>query len=395
MSIVWRWDQGRLDYFQYDEIKQIAQALIAFDGQSLPRGGDPDTLRLTLEQFSEKPFAPNRDDYPVWRNYGRVFKCQLLASQIGGLLVCTDLCKKVATESIDVDDYLIHFANHFYHPSPIFEGYSTAVEQKFLAISIIKYLLANYSTTPYPYITLEEVADKIVGNNATGRESLSYYLGLKSTGYAFLGDSNRQIRELLIFISQFSFLKWADKKLYLDLSSKEEAFEIERSLKPFIAQRNSDPAIELLSMGSNISESKLSELTAASTINFMDQEFTEGNKIRVTHLRSERSGKLKDFYFSNIENPHICNMCRTDTIRVYPWADRIIELHHLLPLSSPIRFEKEGTTLKDLVGLCPSCHRATHKYYNKWLKSESIKDFRNYDEARNIYKEAKTAIVLI
>lgn len=391
----WRWDQGRLEYFQFDEIRNISKALIEFDGSTLPRGSEPDSLREILKEFSSKPFAPDTSAYKVWRNYGRVFGCQLLAAKVGGLMVCTELCHKLATEELDVDDYFLHFANHFYYPSPIFEGYSTTAPQTFPVVSIIKLLLAKFATKQPCFTTLEEVAGKLIGNNCNGKEPVSHYISLADSGFKLTGDSVRQIRELLIFISQFSFLKWDNKRLFLDINNAEEALLIEKALSPFVSPRETDATKELLKLGGNIKETGFGEITSQTTLNPMDQEFTEGSKVRVTHLRSERSGKLREFYFAHISNAHICNMCTLDTTAKYPWADRIIELHHLLPLSSPIRFESESSTLKDLVGLCPTCHRATHKFYTKWLKTNSLKDFRTYDEARNVYQQAKSTIVLV
>lgn len=100
-------------------------------------------------------------------------------------------------------------------------------------------------------------------------------------------------------------------------------------------------------------------------MNPFDVEFSEGSKLRISHIRTERSSKLREFYFQHTDNPNHCDMCKMDTQRRYPWAERVLELHHLLPLSSPIRVEKNSSSLKDIVGLCPSCHRATHKYYSK------------------------------
>ena len=66
----------------------------------------------------------------------------------------------------------------------------------------------------------------------------------------------------------------------------------------------------------------------------------------------------------------------------------MIDLHHLLPLSSVIKITNEGTTLEDLVGLCPSCHRAIHTYYRRWLKANNLEDFRSKKEAMEVYLEA-------
>ena len=73
--MTWRWDQGRLDYFHFDAIRKIAPVLISLDGARLRGGIDP--LRANLQTHTGMPFSPA--DYRVWRNYGRVFGCQLLA----------------------------------------------------------------------------------------------------------------------------------------------------------------------------------------------------------------------------------------------------------------------------------------------------------------------------
>lgn len=78
----------------------------------------------------------------------------------------------------------------------------------------------------------------------------------------------------------------------------------------------------------------------------------------------------------------------------YPWTDHVIELHHLLPLASPVRVESTGTSLNDLVGICPSCHRATHKYYSLWFRQNNVRDFRSYEEAYQVYLNTKNSIVL-
>ena len=72
----------------------------------------------------------------------------------------------------------------------------------------------------------------------------------------------------------------------------------------------------------------------------------------------------------------------------YPWVDYMLDLHHLLPLASVVRISNEGTSLNDMVGLCPSCHRAIHTYYKKWLQSNNQDDFRSKQEAMSVYLEA-------
>ena len=73
----------------------------------------------------------------------------------------------------------------------------------------------------------------------------------------------------------------------------------------------------------------------------------------------------------------------------YPWTERVMDLHHLLPLSSGTRVESTGTTFDDLVPVCPSCHRAVHRFYDRWLSSNDRKDFKSAHEALGVYNSMK------
>ena len=385
----WRFDQGRLDYLQYDEIRRQAVALSTIDGIAKP-ALDDDILRQTLSKYSSRPFAPI--SYTVWRNYKRVFGCLLLATEIEGKIICTDLCKSLANPAneIDVDDYMRHFATHFYYPSPVFDGYNCKDVQVFPIVAIFKLLASIYLTKGKNFITVDEIASYLIANNVTGLEPLSFYSNLRPQ--VVPGDL-RQVRELICFISQFSFFKWNNQSLYLEVSNREDIFQIDTLLTPEVKPRQAGPEAELLSLGSGFQGLALSDLTT-SQVDIFDAEFSEGSKTRVTHLRSERSAKLKEFYFSVTENPHICDMCATDTAKKYPWANHIIELHHLLPLSSPVRVDLLKTSIRDIAGICPTCHRATHKFYAQWLKRTGLKDFQNDIEAHHVYDQAKHGIVL-
>lgn len=66
----------------------------------------------------------------------------------------------------------------------------------------------------------------------------------------------------------------------------------------------------------------------------------------------------------------------------------MLDIHHLLPLSSSIAITTKGTSLSDIVGLCPSCHRSIHIYYTKWLKRAGQDDFRSKAEAMEVYLSA-------
>jgi len=390
----WRWDQGRLDYFQLDEIKRLAKALKAFDGRPLPRGDAPDALRAVLEAYSDRPFLPVH--YKAWRNYKRVFGCQMLATEIGDALACTDLCRQLAAGEVDGNDYLIQVARNFYYPSPVFEDYQPTGPQVFAMCAIVKLLASQFIEHAKPFVSLTEIIDLLKGNMVDGTEPLGHYGQLKPTGTRTPNGSDelRQMREMLRYLSQLSFLKWDNPNLYIDVASRDAAIAIAEIFSPVVVPRLLDPAQELLRLGGRAEARLIPDIVESETLNPFDMEFTEGSRIRVTHLRIERSSKLKDIYFSHARNPDFCDMCEMDTHQRYPCADRIIELHHLLPLSSPVRVELKSTSLGDIVGLCPSCHKATHKFYSKWLKDNSQKDFTTYSEAKEVYSLAKTKVVI-
>ena len=66
----------------------------------------------------------------------------------------------------------------------------------------------------------------------------------------------------------------------------------------------------------------------------------------------------------------------------------MLDIHHLLPLSSSISITSRGTSLNDIVGLCPTCHRAIHSYYRKWLTDNQKEDFESKKEAHEVYMQA-------
>lgn len=52
-ALRWRWDQGRLDYFIYENILRTARTLVTLDG--VPLNTREDLLRAPLEQGVELP----------------------------------------------------------------------------------------------------------------------------------------------------------------------------------------------------------------------------------------------------------------------------------------------------------------------------------------------------
>jgi len=390
MAQSWRWDQGRLDYFRFDNMRAIAKCLVKLEGLQLNvRNIDP--LRDFLEAETGLPFLPH--DYRVWRNYGRVFKCALLGTDLENRLAITDICRNIAktdSSAFSVDEYLALFISRFYFPSPAFQGYDTASSAVFPFCAVLKYLITRFQNAREASITLDEVFQLIIGNNCSGKEDIAFYRNLQKTNYLPRGDHKRQVREMLIFVSQASFLKWYDNTLYLDTQSEDQRnIETFRQIAaPKANRRNANPASEILALGSVTGKIVTPTLLATREMP-TDVIFTEGKRFRIEHLRIERSPQLRKLLFANLREPFLCDMCTLNPKHRYPWTENILEIHHLLPLSATLSITDKGTSFNDVVPLCPNCHKSVHSFYRNWLDNNSQNDFISKVEARNIYLEAK------
>jgi len=390
----WRWDQGRLTYFQFENLKNIARCLVLLGGTSLDRGDDP--LRAELEKLTGLPFAPNT--YKVWRNYKRVFECAFLATNLDGTLYITDFCKRLALEDsgeMDVDEFLSLFIPKFRYPFPAFSEYEENAQIVYPFSAVLKKLLSDFLIHKRAVLSLEDVFSLIVGNNCSGLEPLEHYATLTPTGYVPDADEKRQVREMLIFISQLSILKWYDGELHLDISVKdyEDYNGFETLITPVLGETRKTREEEFISVTSLTGE-------VAYTFKLQSREmptddiFIEGKRTRVTHIKIERSPLLRRLFLKTYPGT-TCNMCTADMKYRYPWTDNLLEIHHLLPLSSALSITNEGTSLADVVGICPNCHKSTHSYYRKWLNENNLDDFRSKDEAKEIYGRAKKGTILV
>lgn len=394
----WHWDQGRVLYFQFDILREIAKVLVKFENRDINNDSTNTELRLSLTEYVGMPFAP--ESYKVNRNYSRVFQCAMLARSEGGVLVLSDICRQLATDGSALsicDNYLCEIVKRFRYPFPAFKEYDATSTRVYPFCAIIKYLVAKRELGVEPKASLSEFCDYIIGNNCTGMEDVDFYKSLKPTGYRMQGDGVRQLREMIAFISQFSFLKVFDGNLYLDINKKEDVqILVDELLTPLDISPVADKTEEFCRL-TRLRQSLTAPAGGISHKLFHipqdlgDLAFIEGKKVRVQHLRTERSALLRK-YFVAIHPDPTCAACDMHVKEKYPWADYMLDLHHLLPLSSVVRISNMGTSLKDLVGLCPSCHRAIHTYYRKWLKANNQDDFINKQEAMAVYLEAVRGI---
>ncbi len=370
----------------------MAPALSGLDGVSFDTKADP--LRVDLEQATGLPFKPNH--YKVWRNYKRVIECSLLATEFNDSLRVSDFTRQIVQNGNiqTADDYLsLHFSR-FRYPFPAFQIDDGLTDLVFPFCVLLKYLLANLSGENTVLLTPERVGAYLIGNNCTGFEELDFYKTLPPTDHQLVGDEFRQVREMLIFASQFSALKWHNGGLLLDLTRADEAtvLILQQLMNPVLTRRSQLKPENFLAI-SQLSISQPSQISIPSREAVTDELFTEGKRTRTTHLKIERSPLLRKYFLTKNPKP-ICDMCDVNMRHRYPWTTYLLEVHHLLPLSSGLVSELSGTSLRDVVGLCPNCHRSVHSFYKLWLDENVLDDFRSHQEAREIYSLAKNSLVL-
>ena len=180
---MWRWDQGRLLYFQFDVLRDIAVTLVKFDGVKLQNCES--VFRKELSANTGMPFAPRH--YTVIRNYKRVFECAFLATVIDDRLVVSDFARELARADghfSNVDDYLLSYISRFRFPFPAFDGYDSTQTRIYPFCAIMKFLLALHRKGNEVRISLEDIFRYIIANNCTGCESIHFYSKLTPKAYS-------------------------------------------------------------------------------------------------------------------------------------------------------------------------------------------------------------------
>ena len=380
---MWRWDQGRLSYFEYDAIRRIAKFIIEHDFKNADRA---DLTKITGFEFKPASYTP-------WRNYARVVKLCLLASELGGKAVATPLAQLLATDgAITCDEYLHFVAQASTDPSPALEGYGPKASFRYPLLIALKYLLTKTATEIGNSAALNEILDVYRKTKLTGGEDQTSFIGAVSKGHdgASLpkNDLVRQAKESLLVLSQISYLHCHGGKIIVSLEP-EDAAELFNDLHPIAGPFSADADQEIQRRATLFSGvDTIYEYPHTVISNVVESGFAEGTKVEKTHVTIERNSQLRTEFFKAHPTSE-CDVCTVLTDKTYPWADKILDLHHLLPLSSGTRMNTKGTILDDLVAVCPTCHRAVHRFYSSWLKKNKRKDFLSKEEAVQIYNTAK------
>lgn len=378
---MWRFDQGRIEYFQFDEIRKIAKYAIAHDLKSSKR--DP------LVAATGLPFLPASDEYPPWRNYSRVFRTAMLVAEIGGVAKPTKIAYLLAEDGkITSDEYFHFIAQTFTAPAPSFQEWSKTENPRFPLLFSLKFLLAKVviGETSVPF---SDIIAAYESSGFDGDEDQSAFIEIAKKSYS--GADNRQARESIQVISQISYLSATSTTVTISLDSNtaKDVFEGLSAVRGIQAPDREKEILRLADLYEAAVAGVDLDYTNTAADQVIEAGFSEGTRVERTHIVLERNAGVRNAFFAQYPTSE-CDFCERDTQTEFPWVDRVLDIHHVLPLCSGTRSTKKGTDLTDLVAVCPTCHRAVHRYYAKWLKGMGRKDFVDANEARAVYDAAKS-----
>jgi hypothetical protein len=378
---MWRWDQGHVPYFNFDAIKLLAKATVQTDVVS----ADQQLMyNLTGLGFS----AP--DTHGPWRNYGRVFKLCLLTDAYG---TPTTLARKLLIPGLVEGDQYFHFlARAFAIPSPAFKNYDHTRTPRWPLLVALKMLLAHTANSLKGVLSIDDLVSAFQQTNASGEEDFVFFSNLGGTNQTFgipvKSASYRQAKESLAVLSQLSYLTLRRTIFAVSLSPA-VARDLFLALSPIGGARHANPSDELTRLANAFDGATESFFSMPEIDNDLTMVFPEGARKFRTHFYLERNRNIRKLFFE--AQPRLtCDVCHLNTKVAYN-VEGMLDLHHLLPLSSGSRVNINGTSLRDLVPVCPTCHRAVHKFYSTWLREKLQQDFSGIEEARGVYNTAKSS----
>ena len=390
---MWNWDQGRLPYFQYDDLRTVSRFAVQNDLKN--------ASAASIRSATGLPFPPIH--YSPWRNYARVYKLTLIASEIDDVALPTDVARVLAADAVTTCDEYLHFlVQATTDPSPALSSWNIKSRIRYPLCFALKYILANVAVRRVHVCSYRQILAAYVKSNFVGDEDVDEFVPLVDEELkvnaildAYRNSSQiRQARESMRFLSQISYLH-SDRTSLIATIDEADARLIFDAMTPLTGPRLSDGDAEIQRIGrffKDGSEHDFFDYPATTISETSDNGFAEGNRVRKTHIVVERNSMLRNMFFRSSPSAE-CQACSLDTHATYPWTDRVLDMHHVLPLASGTRVTTTGTLLDDLVAVCPTCHRSLHRYYDQWLSKRGKQDFASKNEARQVYQEALQAIV--
>ncbi len=229
-----------------------------------------------------------------------------------------------------------------------------------------------------------------------GTESVEQYVELIDTerDYRYISQF-RQASESIKFLCQLSYLHTSKNDIFATLDPNDAA-DIFEAIEPIDGSPLPDGDAEIQRIASCFRHGTLHDIfdyphTALSDAS--SSGFIEGSRAKKSHMVIERNASLRTLFFE-MQPTSTCEACEVDTHTKYPWTERVLDLHHLLPLASGTRVDSRlGTLLEDLRAICPTCHRSIHRFYDAYLGDKGRSDFLDKEEAVLAYNQARDSIV--
>jgi hypothetical protein len=327
-------------------------------------------------------------------------KSCLLVTETNKKVIPTSLAKVVAMPgAVTCDEYFHFLVQSFTSPHPAFAEWRLASGRpRYPLLFSVKYLLAKCAIGMSSPTQIDQLIAAYGLSEFIGDENQAEFVRLvTSSEISARGRAkDRQARESLQAISQISYFHLEDGNITLSLD-REDAATIFDSLGPIEGVRSTNGNEEIARLADLFRDGSNQDFFGyPNTIlaEVVESGFSEGSKVKRTHINIERNRELIKAFFQK-HHSAICDVCSLDTHSTYPWTPWVLDVHHLLPLASGTRVvtsrnNKVSTTFDDLVAVCPSCHRAVHRFYDKWLDSHKQKDFTDKAEAADVYEAVKS-----
>ena len=389
---MWNWDQGHMPYFQFDTLRAISRFAI----QSDLRNEEPEIIRAE----TGLDFPPLH--YEPWRNYARSFKLCLIAREQNEVAVPTDVARILAQDGlVTCDEYLHFLAEATMDPSPALSDWDNRANIRYPLCFALRYALAKMSVIGDPVSGINEIIGAYMHSQFAGGEDQGEFVQLLNDNGDFTQltlergpIAIRQARESLKFLCQISYLHCNSNEITVSLSTY-DAIRIFQEITPIPGPFEADGNREINRLATFFRDGSVHDFfdyPATTVSNELDSGFLEGNKVKRSHIVIERNSRLRRLFFASNQSPQ-CDACLLDTRTRYAWTESVLDMHHALPLSSGTRVDSTaGTLLGDLVALCPTCHRAVHRFYDIYLRDQAKSDFDDKTEAMRVYQDAKDRI---
>ena len=393
-SGMWNWEQGRLHYFQYDELRIVSRFAVSNDLRNTPA--------QIIRTETGLDFPPN--EYSPWRNYARVYKLCLVASDIDNVAVPTDVARILAMDgAVTCDEYVHFLVEATTSPSPALSTWTHNARIRHPLCFSLKYILAKIAVHDNHFSTINEIIGAYVRSDFDGGEPVEDFVALLDRGEDYdaviasyrQSDLIRQARESIKFICQLSYLHTYRNQIIATLSQSDAA-SIFEEIAPLGGAPLPDRDEEIQRLAAHFKDGSVHDFfdyPPTTTSEVSHSGFEEGRRVQRSHIVIERNSQLRNLFYSTRPTA-TCQACEIDTHAKYPWTERVLDIHHLLPLSSGTRVDaRAGTILEDLIAICPTCHRSDHRYYDRHLQNAGKGDFSDKAEALRIYEEARKSIV--